>query len=48
MKIVVDMLNEIIGQVEDDRIQQVAACEEIPQFVGTIASLDSLTIRQVP
>lgn len=49
LKIVQDMLDEITGQVEDDRVQQeqMSNREDVPGFEGTHASLDALTIRVV-
>lgn len=42
MSIVLDMIDEIVGQIEDDRIAQ---HEDPPGFEGTYESLDALTIR---
>lgn len=38
----VDMLDEVVGQIEQDQINQV---EDVPGFQGTYASLGALTIR---
>lgn len=38
----VDMLDEVIGQIEQDQIDK---CVDVPGFEGTYASLDALTIR---
>lgn len=38
----VDLVDEVVGQIEQDQIEQV---EDVPGFQGTYASLDALTIR---
>lgn len=38
----VDLVDEVVGQIEQDQIDQ---CVDVPGFEGTYASLDALTIR---
>lgn len=44
MAVVIDALDEMTGQVYDDRTAQ---RQDVPGFGGTYASLDALTIRVV-